>query len=64
MPRFAATGHGLDLDRRRFLRVTGTGALALASAAVLRPGRAEAVIGRVRWVSPRGTIEVLVASAR
>jgi NitT/TauT family transport system substrate-binding protein len=59
MRRFAAAGHGLDVDRRRFLRATGTGAVALASAAVLRPGRARAVTGRVRWVSPRGTIEVL-----
>jgi NitT/TauT family transport system substrate-binding protein len=59
MRSFAATGRGLDLDRRRFLRVTGSGAVALASAAVLRPGRAGAATGRVRWVSPRGTIEVL-----
>jgi NitT/TauT family transport system substrate-binding protein len=57
MLRFAPTG--LDLDRRRFLGVTGSGALTLASAAVLWPGRAQAVTGRVRWVSPRGTIEVL-----
>ncbi len=59
MRRFAAAGHGQGLDRRRFLGVTGSGALALGSAAVLWPGRARAVSGRVRWVSPRGTIEVL-----
>jgi NitT/TauT family transport system substrate-binding protein len=57
MHRSAATG--LGLGRRRFLRVTATGAVAMASAAVLPPGRAGAATGRVRWVSPRGTIEVL-----
>jgi NitT/TauT family transport system substrate-binding protein len=57
MHRFAGTG--LGLGRRRFLKVTATGAVAMASAAVLSPGRAGAVTGRVRWVSPRGTIEVL-----
>jgi NitT/TauT family transport system substrate-binding protein len=57
MHRFAGTG--LGLGRRRFLKVTATGAVAMASAAVLSPGQAGAVTGRVRWVSPRGTIEVL-----
>jgi NitT/TauT family transport system substrate-binding protein len=55
MQRLASPGFA----RRRFLELTGSGAVALASAVALRPGRAQAVTGTVRWVSPRGTIEVL-----
>jgi NitT/TauT family transport system substrate-binding protein len=49
------------MGRRYFLEVTGAGisAVALGSAAGMWPGRAGAVEGTVRWVSPRGTIEVL-----
>jgi NitT/TauT family transport system substrate-binding protein len=52
---------GPALGRRYFLEVTGAGisAVALGSAAGMWPGRAGAVEGTVRWVSPRGTIEVL-----
>ncbi len=48
----------LPLRRRRLLEVTGLGALAVTSRALL-PRSARAVEGTVRWVSPRGTIEVL-----
>jgi NitT/TauT family transport system substrate-binding protein len=47
------------LNRRRFLEVTGAGVSAVAAGASLWPRRAGAVEGTVRWVSPRGTIEVL-----
>jgi NitT/TauT family transport system substrate-binding protein len=43
------------VGRRRFLQVTATGVAAIALAP--RPGAAAG--GTVRWVSPRGTIEVL-----
>ena len=46
------------LHRRRFLEVTGAGVSAVALGAVL-PRPCYAVEGTVRWVSPRGTIEVL-----
>lgn len=48
------------LPRRRFLAATGgtVAAVGLGSAG-LAPRRAHAVEGTVRWVSPRGTIEVL-----
>ena len=48
------------LHRRRFLEVTGAGvaAVALGRRPVAARGRG-AVEGTVRWVSPRGTIEVL-----
>jgi NitT/TauT family transport system substrate-binding protein len=49
--------HGLA--RRRFLALTGGGSVALAGAAAWWPRAAQAVTGTVRWVSPRGTIEVL-----
>ncbi len=49
------------IARRRFLEVTATGVsvVALGSATGFWPGSARAVSGTVRWVSPRGTIEVL-----
>ena len=55
------SARGPAIGRRYFLEVTGAGvsAVALGSAAGLWPGRAGAVEGTVRWVSPRGTIEVL-----
>ena len=55
MRQFASYG----LARRRFLALTGGGTVALASAAAGWPRQARAVEGAVRWVSPRGTIEVL-----
>ena len=45
------------LNRRRFLAATGASAVALGAG--LSPRPAGAVAGTVRWVSPRGTIEVL-----
>jgi NitT/TauT family transport system substrate-binding protein len=55
--RISATG----VSRRYFLEATGAGvaAVALGGAAGLWPRGAGAVEGTVRWVSPRGTIEVL-----
>jgi NitT/TauT family transport system substrate-binding protein len=49
------------MGRRYFLEVTGAGvaAVALGGAGGLWPRSANAVEGTVRWVSPRGTIEVL-----
>jgi NitT/TauT family transport system substrate-binding protein len=47
------------LARRRFLELSGVGTLALTAAGALWPRPARAVTGAVRWVSPRGTIEVL-----
>jgi NitT/TauT family transport system substrate-binding protein len=47
------------LHRRRFLEVSGTGVIAVTLGPSLWPRRARAVEGTVRWVSPRGTIEVL-----
>jgi NitT/TauT family transport system substrate-binding protein len=49
------------MGRRCFLEVTSAGvaAVALGGAGGLWPRRAHAVEGTVRWVSPRGTIEVL-----
>jgi NitT/TauT family transport system substrate-binding protein len=47
------------LHRRRFLEVTGAGVAAVTLGPSLWPRRAHAVEGTVRWVSPRGTIEVL-----
>jgi len=50
-----------DLSRRRLLVATATGvaALSLGAGSALLPRSAAAVTGTVRWVSPRGTIEVL-----
>jgi NitT/TauT family transport system substrate-binding protein len=47
------------LDRRRFLEVSGAGVAGVALSAGVAPRRALAARGPVRWVSPRGTIEVL-----
>jgi NitT/TauT family transport system substrate-binding protein len=47
------------LHRRRFLEVSGAGVAAVTLGGGLWPNRAHAVTGTVRWVSPRGTIEVL-----
>jgi NitT/TauT family transport system substrate-binding protein len=49
---------GLNVSRRWLLEVTGAGVSAVALGAVW-PRAACAVEGTVRWVSPRGTIEVL-----
>jgi NitT/TauT family transport system substrate-binding protein len=49
---------GLDGSRRWFLEATGTGVAAVALGGMW-PRAAGAVEGTVRWVSPRGTIEVL-----
>jgi len=43
------------VGRRRFLQVTATG----VAAVTLAPRRGMAAGGTVRWVSPRGTVEVL-----
>jgi NitT/TauT family transport system substrate-binding protein len=53
--------HLPGISRRWFLRASGAGvaAVALGSGAALAPRRAAAAAGTVRWVSPRGTIEVL-----
>src|SRR5882724_158498 len=49
-----------ELSRRRLLVTTATGVAALSlGAGALLPRCARAVTGTVRWVSPRGTIEVL-----
>ena len=50
-----------DLSRRRLLATTATGvaALSLGGVGALLPRPARAATGTVRWVSPRGTIEVL-----
>ncbi|MEQ8965874.1 MAG: ABC transporter substrate-binding protein [Azospirillaceae bacterium] len=54
------TGPGaLLLGRRRFLEVTATGAVAVAAAGTVAGRRAWGQSETVRWVSPRGTIEVL-----
>jgi NitT/TauT family transport system substrate-binding protein len=49
---------GLNVSRRWLLEVTGAGVSAVALGAAW-PRAAGAVEGTVRWVSPRGTIEVL-----
>ena len=49
----------IRLQRRRFLEVAGAGLAAAALSAGLVPRPALAARGPVRWVSPRGTIEVL-----
>lgn len=56
------TKHAFDpwtVGRRRFLQASGAGVSALALGSSLWPRSAGAVSGSVRWVSPRGTIEVL-----
>lgn len=48
------------MDRRKFLQVTGSGAVAVSSlgASALMPGTASAA-ETFTWISPRGTLEVL-----
>ena len=53
MNRFPMT----SLGRRRFLQATGAGVSMAALGGLPRPSFAQS--GTVRWVSPRGTIEVL-----
>ena len=56
------TKHALNpwtLGRRRFLQASGAGVSAMALGSSLWPRSAGAATGSVRWVSPRGTIEVL-----
>jgi len=52
------TNPRIELNRRRLLTTTAAGVAAL-SLGTLLPRAAQAVTGTVRWVSPRGTIEVL-----
>ena len=52
-------GQGLMLDRRRFLTLTAGGASATALLGLGGMQSAFAAGESVRWVSPRGTIEVL-----
>ena len=49
-----------QMDRRKFLQVTGSGAVAVSSfgAGALIPGAAKAA-DPFTWISPRGTLEVL-----
>src|SRR5262249_28527041 len=54
------TNPRIQLSRRRLLTTTATGVAALSlGVGALLPRAAQAVTGTVRWVSPRGTIEVL-----
>src|SRR5271166_7106979 len=50
---------GLAIDRRRLLTLTAGGVAATALSGVSSSRRAYAADTTVRWVSPRGTIEVL-----
>ena len=50
---------GLAIDRRRLLTLTAGGVAATALSGVSSSRRAYAADNTVRWVSPRGTIEVL-----
>ena len=50
---------GLSIDRRRLLTLTAGGVTATALVGALGPRRAYAADNTVRWVSPRGTVEVL-----
>ena len=52
------TGQSLMMNRRRLLTLTATGVSAAALGALSRPTPAYAA-DTVRWVSPRGTVEVL-----
>ena len=51
--------HGLAIDRRRLLTLTAGGVTATTLFGVSGAPRAYAADNTVRWVSPRGTIEVL-----
>src|SRR5215468_8419801 len=53
------TNPRIELSRRRLLTTTATGIAALSLGMGALPRAAQAVTGTVRWVSPRGTIEVL-----
>ncbi|HTO82795.1 MAG TPA: ABC transporter substrate-binding protein [Methylomirabilota bacterium] len=54
------TNPRIELSRRRLLTTAATGVAALSlGMGALLPRAAQAVTGTVRWVSPRGTIEVL-----
>jgi NitT/TauT family transport system substrate-binding protein len=55
---------GSGLDRRKFLQVTGSGAIIVSTigASAMLPGAASANEGYTKpftWISPRGTLEVL-----
>jgi len=52
-------GRGLAIDRRRLLTLTAGGVTAAALCGVTGARRALAADNAVRWVSPRGSIEVL-----
>ena len=52
------TGQRSMMNRRRLLTLTATGVSAAAFGALSRPTPAYAA-DTVRWVSPRGTVEVL-----
>ena len=52
-------GRGLAIDRRRLLTLTGGRVAAFALFGVSSSQRAYAADNKIRWVSPRGTIEVL-----
>ena len=52
-----AVGHGM-VTRRRLVTLTATGVAAVTLGRLAAPGRALAA-DTIRWVSPRGTIEVL-----
>src|SRR5262249_1260812 len=53
------TNPRIELSRRRLLTTTASGIAALSLGVGVLPRAAQAVTGTVRWVSPRGTIEVL-----
>jgi NitT/TauT family transport system substrate-binding protein len=50
---------GLSIDRRRLLTLTAAGVTATALVGAVGQRRAYAADNTVRWVSPRGTVEVL-----
>jgi len=52
-------GPGFRIDRRRLLTLTATGVSVAALGGFGGPRRAFAAAETIRWVSPRGTIEVL-----
>ncbi|HET7716664.1 MAG TPA: ABC transporter substrate-binding protein, partial [Bauldia sp.] len=52
------TSQGLMINRRRLLTLTAAG-ISVATLGGLGARQAQAQSGTIRWVSPRGTIEVL-----